>query len=62
MKLIQGPIKTTLKEGDTYVDEPVMKTVPVYCGKEPLPGEVLSHYRRVPLKWMKPYHGKLVPR
>ena len=56
------PIKTALKEGESYVDEPVIKQVPVYCAKEPMNAEILSHYRRVPLRWMKPAHGKLVPR
>lgn len=57
------PIKTTLKEGESYVDEPALKTVSLLCGKEPIEHQQLSHYRRVPLRWMKPDgNGGLVPR
>jgi hypothetical protein len=60
---IQGPIVTTVQDGQPYVDEPVRKKVPVFCAKEPMEALVLDHYRRVPLRWMKPGpDGKLVPR
>lgn len=63
MNKIAGPIKTTLNDGDPYVDEAITKDVPVYCGKKPMVGQVISYYRRVPLRWMKPGpDGKLVPR
>lgn len=54
MKKIEGPIKTELLAGDSYVDEPVLNDVPVFCGKEPMTTRQLSHYRRVPLRWVKP--------
>ena len=57
MKKIEGPIKTELQYGDPYVDEPVRKDVPVYCGKEPMRGKVLSHYKRIPLRWVKPQNN-----
>ena len=57
------PVKTELKDGDPYVDEPVLKEVTLLCGKEPIKHQQLSHYRRIPLRWMKPGpNGKLVPR
>ena len=54
MKTIEGPIKTDLQHGDPYVDEPVRKDVQVFCGKEPMTGKVLSHYKRTTLRWIKP--------
>lgn len=63
IKLAPGlPIKTSLEFGDAYVDRPVFKDAPVYCAKEPLKVKRLDHYRREPLRWMKPVGGKLVPR
>lgn len=63
MKNINGPLRTTLEEGQAYVDEPVFKNVPVYCAKEPVMHPELRHYKRIPLRWMKPgTNGKLVPR
>jgi len=40
--------------GSNYVDEPVLKAVSVYCGKEPMAGKVTDHYKRTPLIWVKP--------
>lgn len=60
---IHGPLQTTLEDGQAYIDEPVYETVPVLVGKEPMLGQVVRYYTRVPLKWMKPGpDGKLVPR
>lgn len=62
-KKIAGPILTEVLDGQPYVDEPVIKIVEVFCGNEPMVGTILSHYRRVPLRWMKPGpDGKLIPR
>jgi hypothetical protein len=60
--IINGPLRTSIKDGDPYIDKPVYKTIPVYCGKEPMVGRTLQHYKRTPLRWMKPVNGKLVPR
>lgn len=58
-----GPIKTDLEDGQRYVDEPVYKEVPVYCGVKPMLGKVTRYYQRIPLRWMKPGpDGKPVPR
>lgn len=62
-KKIDGPLKTELHDGDSYVDQPVLKELPVFCGKEPMTGNVIAFYKRIPLRWMKPGPaGKLVPR
>jgi hypothetical protein len=63
MKKIEGPIRTAVEEGDPYVDRPVFIERPVFCGKEPILHPQLDHYKRTPLRWMKPGpDGKLVPR
>ena len=60
---IIGPIKTELREGDAYVDVPVMGKAPVYCGKEPMTTAVLRYFERTPFRWMKPDgKGRLKPR
>lgn len=56
------PIKTSIVEGQEYVDRPVYKRQPVFCAKEPVEHPVLTHHKRVPLRWMKPDgKGGLVP-
>lgn len=63
MKKIKGPLLTKMADGQAYIDDPIYKQAPVYCGKEPMTGNVLSYYKRTPLRWMKPgANGKLVPR
>jgi hypothetical protein len=43
-----------MKKGQPYVDERVMKSIPVFCAKEPTEGQVTSYVKRTPLRWMKP--------
>ncbi|CAB5221010.1 hypothetical protein UFOVP241_63 [uncultured Caudovirales phage] len=70
--LMKMPILTTVKDGQPYVDEPVYlmarkenqveMTVRTMFERPP-PPDILQHYQRVPLRWMKPGpDGKLVPR
>ena len=56
-------LKTKIEHvGQEYVDEPIHKTGPVYCGKEPMVGTWIRYYKRTPLQWMKPNgRGELVP-
>ena len=62
-KTVHGPIVTTLEEGQPYVDLATYEAVPVLVGKEPMIGQTVRYYTRVPLKWMKPDpNGKPVPR
>jgi len=62
-KTVRGPIVTTIEEGQPYVDQPTYESVPVLVGKEPMTGQTVRYYTRVPLKWMKPGpDGNLVPR
>jgi hypothetical protein len=59
---IQGPIQTSLEEGQAYVDRPVYEQAPVFVGKEPMLGNVTRYYKRIPLRWVKPVNGRLVPK
>ena len=53
-KTISGPIKREIQDGDLYVDLPVMESVEVFCGKEPMHGEIAKYFVRQPLRWVKP--------
>lgn len=60
---LNGPVVTdVLGEGQPYVDEPVYKMRPAYIFIKPELRPQLTHYRRVPLRWMKRVNGKLVPK
>ena len=66
------PLLTTIKDGQPYVDEPVylepkreskLQTSIREIFERPAAPQLLSHYDRVKLRWMKPGpDGKLVPR
>lgn len=68
----KAPLRTTLVDGQSYVDEPVyVKPLPVpelerSLGKafgRPQPLTILVGHERVHLRWMRPdRNGKLVPR
>lgn len=53
-KTIHGPIVTSVKDGQPYVDEPVYKKVPIYCAKVPMEGHLVRYYNRRPLRWINP--------
>lgn len=62
-KTVHGPVLTAIADGQSYVDSPAYEKAPVYCGKEPMVGQIVRYYTRTPLHWMKPGpDGKLVPR
>lgn len=50
---IEGPLITSMFDGAPYIDEPVYVERPLYATVSPETHKVLSHYRRVPLKWMR---------
>ena len=67
-----APLRTTISDGQPYVDEPVYiepiretfleAAIREIFKRRPLP-RLLTHYDRVKLRWMKPGpDGKLVPR
>jgi hypothetical protein len=56
-------LKTTIEEeGQPYLDEPIIKEVPVYCAVEPMTILQTVGHNRVKLNWKRYVNGKLVPR
>ena len=48
-------IKTEITEDrQDYLDRPILKTVPVFCGTEPMTGLITDGYERSHLNWKKP--------
>lgn len=51
---INGPLCLEPEAGAPYRDEPVYRDVMVYLKNGPETVKQISHYRRVPLRWLNP--------